>query len=89
MMYEAATPDCSKGWGNITSTGSNRPFAHYGCAVTANIAAMAANPRDFITPTPIDPSDDARREVVMDKYRQGVATSTAADGQASGAVSSK
>ncbi len=89
QKYEAIIPDCSQGWNNMTSTGSNRPFSHYGCAVTANMAAMIANPRDIVTPTPIDPSDGARREMVMDKYRQGVATSTAADGQASGAVSSK
>jgi pilus assembly protein CpaD len=45
---------------------------------------MVANPRDLVTPTTSDPSDDTRRQVVLGKYRQGTVTSTAADDQASG-----
>jgi pilus assembly protein CpaD len=31
-------PDCSGGWDNLTSTNSNEPYSHFGCAVTADIS---------------------------------------------------
>ena len=87
--FEAISPDCSKGWNSLTATGSNRPFEHFGCAVTANFAQMVANPRELVAPAAIDPADNGRREVVLGKYRQGQTTSTNMDSQASGSVSSQ
>jgi pilus assembly protein CpaD len=84
---EARGPDCRHGWGNLTSTGSNRPSSHFGCAVTANFAAQIADPRDILAPAPDEPGDGGRRDVVLGKYRAGEVTSTAADAQATGAVS--
>jgi pilus assembly protein CpaD len=82
--FAALGPNCSGGWKDITTTGSNIPYDHFGCAVTANIAAQVANPRDFLAPAVMTPSDDSRREVVLGKYRKGEVTSTAKDDQASG-----
>jgi pilus assembly protein CpaD len=82
--YEAVVAPCGHNWGNLTSTRDNRPQANFGCAETANLAAMIANPRDLVAPTAVDPSDNSRRQVVISKYRQGSVTSTTLDSQASG-----
>ena len=85
--FEAKGPNCSGGWRNIMSTGSNVAYDHFGCAVTANIAAQVANPRDFLAPAVETPADNSRRSVVLGKYRQGAVTSSAKDDQANGKVS--
>jgi pilus assembly protein CpaD len=82
-----AAVDCSKTWDNMTSTGSNRPSTHFGCSVTANIALQVADPHDLVAPAAANGSDGMRREVVLDKYRQGAVTSSSKDSQASGQVS--
>jgi len=48
---------------------------------------MVADPRDLLAPAPDDPSDAARRAIVLGKYRAGEVTSTPRDEQAAGAVS--
>ena len=86
--FEAHGPNCSAGWGDLTATGHNSTFGHFGCAVTANIAAQIANPRDLIAPAVMTPGDNVRRAVVLDKYRRGETTSSAKDDQADGKTSS-
>lgn len=85
--YAVEVPDCSGEWGDVTATGSNRPYDHFGCAVTADAAVQIANPRDLVAPETADAADNSRREVVLNKYRQGQTTSSAKDDQASGQVS--
>jgi pilus assembly protein CpaD len=85
--YEARGPNCEGGWDNLTSTGSNKPSSHFGCAVTANFAAMIADPRDLLAPAPGQPSDAVRRATVLQRYRAGEVTSSARDEQAAGTVS--
>jgi pilus assembly protein CpaD len=85
--YTAKVADCSQTWGNLSSTGANKPSEHFGCTVTANFAAQLADPRDAIRPAPTDPSDASRRSTVLSAYRKGDVTSSKADSQASGAVS--
>ena len=87
QRFQAVGPDCSGPWDDLTATGKNKPYAHFGCSVTANIAAQVANPRDFLAPAVVTPADDVRRETVLGKYRAGEPTSSAADQQASGKVS--
>lgn len=85
--FEAIGPVCGQNWENLSSTGQNEAWANYGCAVTANIAAQVANPRDFLLPQREGPADATRRSVVLDKYRKGEVISSAADQKAKGAVS--
>jgi pilus assembly protein CpaD len=85
--YQAQGPDCGRDWNDYTQTGDNRVNKNFGCAVTANIAAMIANPGDLMAPRPMDSSDSARRETIIGKYHQGVISSTPPDPQANGAIS--
>ena len=84
---QAVGPDCSKYWGNLTSTNSNAVASHFGCASIANFAAQLADPRDLARPAAGQPADGLRRATVLDKYRQGLITSSQKDDQANGAVS--
>ena len=84
---QAVGPDCLQHWGNLTSTNSNAVASHFGCASTANFAAQLADARDLAGPQPTQPADGLRRANVLDKYRQGLITSSQKDDQASGTVS--
>jgi pilus assembly protein CpaD len=85
--YKAQGPECGRDWKDFTSSRDNSVNSNFGCATTANIAAMIANPADLLTPRQMDPADANRRDVVLGKYRQGAMTSSAKDPQANGAVS--
>jgi len=86
--YEAAGPKCGLDWDSFTKSATNKPNSNFGCAVTANIAAMVANPADLAGPRSSDPADIQRREAVLGKYRAGSVTSSGKDDQAGGSVSS-
>ncbi|MGH6992828.1 MAG: CpaD family pilus assembly protein [Caulobacteraceae bacterium] len=81
----AEGPTC-RAWTDFTAE-ANRVNSNFGCAVTADIAAQIANPRDLLRPEPMTPPDAGRRQSVIDKYRAGEVTSSAENKQASGAVS--
>jgi pilus assembly protein CpaD len=49
----------------------NRPYWNLGCAYQHNLAAMVANPEDFVQPRASTPSYAPRRQTVMEKYRKG------------------
>jgi pilus assembly protein CpaD len=85
--YEAKGPECGRKWTNFTHSSDNRVNENFGCANTANIAALIADPADLIAPRQSDPADAARRFTVLSKYRRGEITSTPKDEQASGVVS--
>lgn len=87
LRYEALGPNCEEGWDNLTSTRNNQPASHFGCAVTANFAAMIADPRDLTRPALTQAADAGRRQTVIDKYREGAVTSSARDDQAVGTIS--
>ena len=84
----AQGPDCRGGWDDVANTMTSTPYTHFGCAITANMAAEVADPRDFVSPSPLAAGDLTRREVVLGKYRDGKVTASEKDDQASGAVSS-
>lgn len=73
-IVRAAVPRCGTSWTNLTRTGANETPANFGCAVTANLAAQIANPRDIVGPRGMSPADAGRRTVVFDNYRTGEAT---------------
>jgi pilus assembly protein CpaD len=85
--YKAQGPECGRDWKSFTASKENQVNSNFGCATTANIAAMIANPADLLSPRPTDPSDAGRREVILGKYVQGTIMSSAKDPQANGAVS--
>jgi pilus assembly protein CpaD len=86
--YDAKGPECGRKWDSFTRSADNKVGNNFGCAITANMAAMIANPGDLVAPRDSDPGDAARRSTVLAKYRQGQTTSTPRDDQASGAISS-
>jgi pilus assembly protein CpaD len=88
LRYEAKGPTCGQDWGNLANTYKNESYAEFGCSVTANLAAQVADPEDLLHPRAETPPDGSRRQIVLDKYRQGSTTATAKDSQANGAVSS-
>lgn len=86
--YEAHSPQCGRDWKDFTKTFTNQPNSNFGCAVTANVGFMVANPADLAGPQPMEPSDANRRETILGHYRKGELMSSAKDPQATGAVSS-
>ena len=73
----AVVPQCGTQWGNFSRTANNGSSINFGCAVTANLAAQIANPRDIVQPRGMTPTDAGRRSVVFDNYRAGQHTAAA------------
>lgn len=72
--YEAVAPDCRPIWEQDLSEDMHQPYASFGCATQANLAAMIEDPHDLLQPRTMTPRDAARRAVVLDRYRQGQPT---------------
>jgi pilus assembly protein CpaD len=73
--YEAQAPECAPIWEqDIAHQSNNQPWASFGCATNANLAAMIEDPRDLLRARNEDPRDSGRRNTVMDRYRQGQPT---------------
>jgi pilus assembly protein CpaD len=85
--FQADIPACGKSWENLTATEENTVQSNFGCAVTANMAAMIADPADIVGPRASGPADAGRRVTVIESYRKGQTTSGATDPKASGVVS--
>ncbi|HEY3814657.1 MAG TPA: CpaD family pilus assembly protein [Caulobacteraceae bacterium] len=77
QAYAAVIPRCGKSWTNLQNNYKNEGYENFGCALTSNMAAQVANPRDIVTPAGTTPADAGRRSVVFDKYRKGEVTSAA------------
>ena len=73
-VLRAHIPDCSAEPRNLSSRFSNLPTGGFGCAVTANMAAQIAGPRDIRGPRALQPADSGRAAVVFARYRQGQLT---------------
>lgn len=87
VLYRARHQDCNQTWDNLAATGGNKPYENFGCAVTANLAAQVADPRDLAHPAAPAAADAARKSVILDKYRQGKVTSADVDDNAKGTIS--
>ncbi|MGB6230380.1 MAG: CpaD family pilus assembly lipoprotein [Litorimonas sp.] len=68
--------DCSH-ISDLTQTFTNGVTPEFGCAASANLAAMISDPRQLIEPYPSDFPNAQRRQVVYDNYIQGTATASA------------
>lgn len=75
MHFTAEAPECAPVWTeDLSKTADNRAPPMFGCFISANLAAMIADPADLEQPRAIEPRDGARRAEVMDKYRKGEPT---------------
>ena len=54
----------------------NVPYWDHGCSTQRNLAAAVANPEDLVQPRPENPALASRRQIALDKYRQGQDPST-------------
>lgn len=79
----AKGPDCPDWSENVARDPQNLPWPNMGCATQKNLAAMVADPQDFLTPHPEMPRPSERRDVVWGKYVNGDMTGSkwAADGR--------
>ena len=59
---------------DLAHSPDNQPWASFGCAQQANLAAMVSDPADLLGPRAEDPRDAARRARVLEAYRQGQQT---------------
>ena len=86
----ASVPDCASEPRNMSGRVSNQSSGGFGCAITANMAAQIADPRDILAARPMTPADSGRAAVVFDNYRRGQVSSTPQEplvnGRISGAV---
>lgn len=85
--YIAVAPECGNWSENLAVTYNNLPHPNFGCTAQHNLASMVANPRDLVTPRSMTPSHAGRRDVVMEKYRQGAATEADTSASEKGGVS--
>jgi pilus assembly protein CpaD len=54
----------------------NKQYWNFGCATQRNLAAMVDDPADLVQPRGETPAYQARRTIVLDKYRKGESTAT-------------
>jgi pilus assembly protein CpaD len=69
-VYAVDIPKCGQVWENLARSPNQVP-ANFGCATTANIAAMVANPADLAFPEDSTAIDATRAQNVLEKYRSG------------------
>jgi len=87
VSYKAETKECGDWSEDLAVTRRNSPSPNLGCATQNNIAAMVADPRDFVGPRPMDPGDTQRRMIVLERYRAGEPTPTTRTEMQTGVVS--
>lgn len=73
-------PRCDAHYDRYAMTGSNAPTENWGCAHYANIAAMVANPDQFLEPYALDDPNMQRRMEIYERYIKGE-TTDAAEGE--------
>ncbi|WP_213270859.1 CpaD family pilus assembly lipoprotein [Hyphomonas sp.] len=89
QSYEAIAPHCPpKSTVDFSNIDSNNQLPTLGCSVRTNLAAMIVDPGDLLGNRPLDGSDMARREVILEKFRAGETTASERAAQESGSVSS-
>lgn len=82
----AHLPDCAAEPRDFSGRSSNQSSPALGCAVTANMAAQIADPRDILGPRAMTPADSGRSAVVFDDYRKGQPTSATGEPLVAGRI---
>lgn len=62
--------------GDLSLTHTNGVTPEFGCFASANLAAMISDPRQLLEPYPTQAPNAQRRQVVYDRYIQGVSTAS-------------
>jgi pilus assembly protein CpaD len=83
----ASIPHCAAEARTMGTRFSNQSSGGFGCAITANMAAQIADPRDILGARPMTPADSGRAAVVFDNYRRGQISSTPQEPLVSGRIS--
>lgn len=69
--YVVVTPECGD-WSKPSGTDIwNRPSSNFGCATTANLGLMVADPGDLIRGRQLTPGIGGRAVLGLDSYRAG------------------
>ncbi|WP_156459638.1 CpaD family pilus assembly protein [Brevundimonas sp. Root1279] len=84
---QAVVTDCSRERRAMDNRFSNQGSLGLGCAITANMAAQIADPRDIGAPRTMSPADSGRAAVVFDNYRKGQNTAAAQEQLVDGRIS--
>lgn len=82
----ASIPDCSSALRDTGPRFSNQSTGSLGCAITANMAAQIADPRDITGARAMTPADSGRAAVVFSNYRKGQVSSTPQEPLVSGQI---
>lgn len=83
----ARIPNCALQRRPMGPNVSNQSTLSLGCAITANMAAQIADPRDIMGARPMTPADSGRAAVVFDNYRKGQISSTPQEVLVNGQIS--
>lgn len=86
-ILRARVPNCAAEVQVSATNYGNEPPAGFGCAVTANLAAQIANPRDIVAPRALAGPDMDRRAKVFDTYRGGQQTAAPQETLVEGRIS--
>lgn len=86
-QYVATPSPCGNWSEDYAFNPRNTRSPNYGCATQNNLAVMVADPGDLIAPRGMTPADAQRRDVVLERYRQGETTQTERADEESGASS--
>ncbi len=82
----AVIPNCALEPRDMGARFSNRSSQGFGCAITANMAAQIADPRDIVGARVMTPADPGRAAIVFDHYRKGEVSSTPQEILVEGAI---
>lgn len=87
ISYSAHTDQCGDWSNDLAKTGDNSTSPNFGCATQHNLAAMASDPRDLITPEAETPADQTHRAAVLGHYEQGQITGSQKSGEQNATIS--
>jgi pilus assembly protein CpaD len=87
VTYSLKPIACGQRWDNLAASGANAPDPNFGCSLSANLAAMINDPRHVSEPAASTPVDVNRRNVIMQKYREGKVTSSDVNDASSAKIS--
>lgn len=86
-QYVATPSPCGNWSEDYAFNPGNTRSPNFGCATQNNLAVMVADPGDLVAPRGMTPADAQRRDVVLERYRQGETTQTERAEEESGASS--